>query len=181
MNNIVEELLLLAGVRKTEVKVGPVDMDHIVAESRRRLAYMIKECQAEIVLPSAWPAAQGYAPWIEEVWANYLSNGCKYGGRPPHLELGAQAQPDGQVRFWVRDNGHGLTPEEQGRLFMPFMRLDQVRAKGHGLGLSIVRRIVEKLGGQVGVESQLGQGSTFYFTLPAMASTGDDLKQRDGG
>ncbi len=71
------------------------------------------------------------------------------------------------VRFWVRDNGPGLTPEAQSRLFTPFTRLDQVRAQGHGLGLSIVRRIVEKLGGQVGVESQLGQGSTFFFTLPA--------------
>ena len=66
------------------------------------------------------------------------------------LELGAEAQPDGMVRFWVRDNGAGLTPEDQARLFTPFTRLDQVQVKGHGLGLSIVRRIVEKLGGQVG-------------------------------
>jgi two-component system sensor histidine kinase/response regulator len=73
------------------------------------------------------------------------------------------------VRFWVRDNGPGLTPEQQARLFAPFTRLDRVRAQGHGLGLSIVRRIVEKLGGSVGVESSgvPGQGSVFYFTLPA--------------
>jgi signal transduction histidine kinase len=66
----------------------------------------------------------------------------------------------------VRDNGPGLRPEEQARLYAPFERLHQVRAEGHGLGLSIVRRIVEKLGGQVGVESTSGQGSLFYFTLP---------------
>jgi signal transduction histidine kinase len=71
------------------------------------------------------------------------------------------------VRFWVRDNGFGLTPEEQERLFTPFERLHQVRAEGHGLGLSIVQRIVEKLGGQVGVESTVGQGSVFFFTLPS--------------
>ncbi len=74
------------------------------------------------------------------------------------------------MRFWVRDNGDGLTPEDQARLFAPFTRLDQVRVKGHGLGLSIVRRIVEKLGGQVGVESQVGQGSTFSFTLPGISN-----------
>jgi signal transduction histidine kinase len=69
------------------------------------------------------------------------------------------------VHFWVRDNGAGLTTEEQARLFTPFERLHQARAEGHGLGLSIVRRIVEKLDGQVGVESQVGQGSVFWFTL----------------
>jgi signal transduction histidine kinase len=70
------------------------------------------------------------------------------------------------VRFWVRDHGSGLTAEEQAHLFTPFTRLSQVGTKGHGLGLSIVRRIVEKLGGAVGVESTVGEGSLFWFTLP---------------
>jgi signal transduction histidine kinase len=72
------------------------------------------------------------------------------------------------VRFWVRDNGPGLTQAEQRQLFTPFTRLDQTRARGHGLGLSIVRRIVEKLGGQVEVESKVGQGSVFTFKLPGV-------------
>jgi signal transduction histidine kinase len=71
------------------------------------------------------------------------------------------------VRFWVHDNGPGIAPEAEAQLFVPFTRLDQIRVKGHGLGLSIVRRIVEKLGGRVGEESQPGQGSTFFFTLHA--------------
>jgi signal transduction histidine kinase len=167
MNSIIEELLLLSQVRKVEVKTGRLDTARIVAEAQKRLAYMIQEHQAEITLPNTWPEASGYAPWVEEVWANYISNALKYGGRPPWMELGGEKQPNGFVRFWVRDNGQGLTPEEQAQLFTPFMRLDQVRAMGHGLGLSIVRRIVEKLGGQVGVKSQVGQGSTFFFTLPA--------------
>jgi signal transduction histidine kinase len=82
------------------------------------------------------------------------------------VELGAETQGDGTARFSVRDNGPGIALKDQARLFTPFTRLDQVRAKGYGLGLSIVRRIVEKLGGQVGVESQTGCGCTFYFTLP---------------
>ena len=92
------------------------------------------------------------------------------GGRKYKLEASLAAarglEERRMIRFWVRDNGLGLTPDEQARLFTPFTRLDQVRAKGHGLGLSIVRRIVEKLGGQVGVESTVGQGSIFSFTLP---------------
>jgi signal transduction histidine kinase len=169
MRAIIDELLLLAGVRKVEVEATPLDMSGIVAEAWQRVAGLIEQYQAEIVIPSAWPVAQGYRPWVEEVWVNYLSNAVEYGGRPPSMELGATPQSDTMIRFWVRDNGPGLTPEDQARLFLPFTRLDQARATGHGLGLSIVRRIVEKLGGQVGVESEVGRGSIFFFTLPAVA------------
>ena len=176
MGRIIDELLLLAESRKIKVGVKPLDMARIVAEARERLADMIAEQQAEVILPAEgdWPAALGYGPWVEEVWANYLSNAIKYGGRPddgapPRVELGFDELANKHIRFWVRDNGRGLTPEEQARLFTPFTRLDQVRAKGHGLGLSIVRRIVEKLDGEVGVESEIGSGSLFWFTLPAQS------------
>ncbi len=167
MNNIIDELLLLSSVREIdEIETQPLDMDRIVTNVRDRLAFSVEEHQAEIVLPDHWPVALGYGPWIEEVWANYISNAVKYGGQPPRAELGGTTEADGWVRFWVRDNGLGLTPEEQEQLFTPFERLHQVRVEGHGLGLSIVQRIVEKLGGQVGVESTVGQGSVFFFTLP---------------
>jgi signal transduction histidine kinase len=168
MSNIIDELLLLASLRKMEeAELELLDMAEIVAAAQRRLAHLIRKHQAEISMSpeGAWPVAQGYGPWVEEVWVNYLSNAIRYGGRPPRVELGAMVQTDGTIRFWVRDNGPGLTSEEQARLFTPFERLDQARTKGHGLGLSIVRRIVAKLGGQVGVESQVGRGSVFYFTL----------------
>jgi signal transduction histidine kinase len=169
MNNIIDELLLLAEVRKAEIQRRPLDMGGIVSQACQRLADMCEKQQVVITLPSAWPEALGHAPWVEQVWVNYLSNAIKYGGRPPHIELGAELQLDGQVRFWVQDNGPGLTPENQARLFVPFTRLDQTRAQGQGLGLSIVRRIVEKLGGSAGVQSDgiEGRGSCFYFTLPS--------------
>jgi PAS domain S-box-containing protein len=169
MTNIIDELLLLASLRKLEdMAFSPLDMEQIVAEVQERLAMAIDEKQAQLVLPESWPVAVGYAAWVEEIWANYLSNALKYGGDPPQVTLGWDAlDATGGFRFWVKDNGPGLTAEEQSRLFSPFTRLDQVSAKGHGLGLSIVRRISEKLGGRVGVESAPGQGSTFWFTLPA--------------
>ncbi len=172
MNNIIHELQVLAGVRKAEVELNPLNMGRIVAEVQQRLAYMIEEYQAKIILPEAWPAATGHAPWVEEVWGNYMSNAIKYGGHPPRLQLGGTARSDGMVRFWVRDNGTGLRPEEQAQLFTPFIQLRQISPQGHGLGLSIVRRIVEKLGGEVGVESEgvPGQGSVFFFTLPGVSN-----------
>ena len=143
-------------------------------EVQRRLGHVIEGSQAQIIEPESWPAALGHGPWIEEVWLNYISNAIKYSGREPRLELGGAVEPGGAARFWVRDNGPGLSEEDQGRLFAPFTRLHQVRAEGHGLGLSIVRRIVDKLGGQVGVESQVGKGSVFYFTLPSVGVTEAD-------
>jgi signal transduction histidine kinase len=170
MTGIVEALLLLASVRQDEVTTEPLDMERIVHAAMDRLEPSIEATGAEVTVTDAWPQVKGYGPWVEEVWVNYVSNAIKYGGRtdagiPPRVTLGVETGL-GQPRFWVRDNGCGLTEEEQACLFMPFTRLDHVQADGHGLGLSIVRRIVEKLGGDVGVESAVGEGSTFSFTLP---------------
>ena len=166
MNDIIEALLLLAGVRKAQIIPEPLDMAEIVAAAQERLSAMIAEYQAQLELPAAWPAALGYTPWIEEVWVNYVSNALKYGGRPPRAQLGATVQPNNMVQFWVQDNGPGLTAEEKAQLFAPFTRVTQREVEGHGLGLSIVQQIAEKLGGHAGVESEEGQGSRFYFVLP---------------
>jgi signal transduction histidine kinase len=174
MNNIIQELLLLAAVRQSEVKSGPIQMANVVNAAKQRLWGVVADAKAEIVIPEAasWPKVIGYASWVEEVWINYISNAIKYGGNPARVELGADPNfdrsPSGRsmARFWVRDNGNGISPADQSELFSQFTRLDQLRAEGHGLGLSIVARVIEKLGGKVGVESALGKGSLFYFTLP---------------
>ena len=167
MARIIDELLLLASVRTVEgVTLQELDMAAIVTTALERLSSAVVEQEAELIAPEAWPAARGYAPWIEEVWVNYISNALKYGGQPPRIELGATPDDGDRVRFWVRDNGAGLGPQEQGQLFTQFTRLHQVRVEGHGLGLSIVRRIMDKMGGEVGVESEPGRGSKFYFVLP---------------
>jgi signal transduction histidine kinase/FixJ family two-component response regulator len=169
MHVVIEELELLAGIRKAKVELKPLNMARIIAEVEQRLAYLIERHQAEITVSEYWPVAMGHTPWVEEVWANYLSNALKYGGRPPRVQLGATERSDGMIRFWVRDNGPGLSQEEQAHLFTEFTRLNQMRAGGYGLGLSIVRRIVTKFGGEIGVESEVGEGSVFYFTLPSAA------------
>lgn len=180
MNNIIYELLLLSSVRIEKVEPEPFDMAEVVSEAVDRLSFLIEENEAKvIILPNnMWPVTLGYAPWIEEVWVNYISNAIKYGGQPPSAELGVTVQDNGLARFWVKDNGVGISDEEQARLFVPFNRLNQVRVHGHGLGLSIVQRIMKKLGGDVGVESQPGQGSTFSFYLP-LAKNGQEPPMPD--
>jgi PAS domain S-box-containing protein len=172
LKDIINDLLLLASVRQQgEVATGPVDMRAIVSEVQIRLSGPIAARHADFTLPDRWPVAMGYAPWVEEVWVNYVSNALKFGRDPVRIELGYDRDGDGQtgplIRFWVKDNGPGLTAEEQARLFTPFTRLEQIDTKGHGLGLSIVQRIVHRLGGHVGVDSEAGEGSRFWFSLPA--------------
>ncbi len=185
MNNIIRELLLLASVReKDDIPMETISMPNIIEGVLERMQYLISENTAHFDVPEAWPAVIGYGPWIEEVWVNYISNAIKYGGNPdqfivPHVVLGydpPEKVSNGDrpmVRFWVRDNGPGLTQEDRKALFTPFERLHNVKTEGHGLGLSIVQRIVEKLEGEVGVDSTLGEGSTFYFTLPAVLKKTD--------
>jgi len=166
MNNIINELLLLARVRRKAVETSPFDMSIVIDNVLTRLTSIIQQYQGQIVQPQQWPRAMGYAPWIEEVWVNYISNGLKYGGPSPHLTLGFDELPDGTISFWIEDKGPGIPPEAQSKLFAEFIRLKGSAAEGHGLGLSIVRRIIDKLDGTVGVESEVGHGCKFYFTLP---------------
>lgn len=169
MSSIVESLLQLADVRGAKrIEVEPVDTGPLVDESLRRLEMSLQQHKVEILQPNQWPLAIGYGPWLEEVWFNYISNAIKYGGQPPTLHLGYDILPESMIRFWVKDNGHGFNQDDAEYIFMPHARL--VRGNfiaGHGLGLSIVRRIVERLGGQVGATSEPGNGSLFWFTLPA--------------
>ena len=164
MSNIIDEMLVFASIRQKEVIQQPLQMDIIVANATQRLNYILKENKATVSLPDQFHSAIGYGLWVEEVWYNYITNAIKYGGRPPIIQIGSELQGH-EVKFWVKDNGEGLTRAEQQKLFEPFTQLKAQRFDGHGLGLSIVKKIVEKLNGRVEVESEVGQGSVFSFYL----------------
>src|SRR5688572_16995222 len=126
MKRIINGLLLFAEVSKANAPLRSVHMQRVVANVQNRLSYMIKQQQAQIILPEVWPDAIGYEPWIEEVWANYLSNALKHGRRPLRVELGASARSDGMLRFWTRDNGPGIPPEACTRLFTPYNQISRL-------------------------------------------------------
>jgi DNA-binding response OmpR family regulator len=165
----VDALLLLSTVARQDAQLQPLDMGRVVQHALNQLTDLQARTHAEVRLPASWPAAMGYAPWIGEVWLNLLSNGLKYSGSPPRLELGGELEGR-YARFWVRDNGTPLSVEAARRVFIPFTRLQQERAAGHGLGLATVQRIVSKLGGEVAVRPGSAQGNEFFFTLLAAAS-----------
>lgn len=166
--HIIDELLLMATIRKENIGTDLIDMKAIVDRVLIRLDHLQRQSSAVITLPDHWPQAVGYGPWIEEVWANLISNGIKYGGNPPIITLGWDTTQPGYYRFWIEDNGSGIPPEKQHQLFKSSPNLDHDENEVHGLGLSIVKRILNRLGGKTGYEQQPGNPDKgrFYFTLP---------------
>jgi signal transduction histidine kinase len=111
---------------------------------------------------------------VKQIFENLLSNAMKYtGGQPnPAVQIGWRDHGAGPC-FFVRDNGKGIDPTQIDRIFLPFQRLATEEA-GAGIGLSIVKTVLEHYGGKIWVESQPGQGATFYFTLPILAGEPSD-------
>ncbi|PTN07937.1 histidine kinase N-terminal 7TM domain-containing protein [Mangrovibacterium marinum] len=166
---IMDELLTLATVRQQDITKERVDMNLIVDEAKTRLNDLIAGSQASILVDRQLPDIPGISAWLEEVWVNFISNAIKYGGKPPVIRLGAeQLYAEGKIKYWIKDNGSGLSADDQHKLFTKYTRLDANHAVGTGLGLSIVKRIIEKLGGETGVISNAipGEGCLFYFILP---------------
>lgn len=165
---IVDEMLKMAVISQEEIDIKPVDMSQVIDQVKRRISPSLAQFGGSVDYGREWPNVYGHAPWIEEVWVNYISNALKYGGQPAMVELGYTPISNQYIKFWVKDHGPGLTPEQQELVFLKYKRLHKKgQPKGHGLGLSIVKRIITKLMGDVGIESAPGEGSTFTFTLRA--------------
>lgn len=166
MHTIIDSLLLLARVRKDEnLILEKISLEHTAREACQRMSALAIEKGAQIRFSGHWPRVMANEQWTEEVWVNYLSNAIKYGGDRPQIEIGVTDLANGFVKCWVKDSGAGLSLEQQEQLFKTFVQFDHSSADGHGLGLSIVQRIVYKLGGEVGYDVALPSGSIFWFTL----------------
>ncbi|MBL6963084.1 MAG: PAS domain S-box protein [Bacteroidetes bacterium] len=166
LSNIVSELLLLVTIVKRDVVTSEIEMNPLINEVVKRLNYLIVKSDAKIKIAEKLHCSFGYPAWIEEIWFNFLSNAIKYGGSPPKIEIGSEIEENGFVKYWIKDNGDGIDPKHLNKIFESPEELDQSIIRGHGLGLSIVRQILEKLSGYAKVESELGKGSEFSFFLP---------------
>ncbi|MDC0584757.1 ATP-binding protein [Bacteroidales bacterium] len=168
MSNIIGGLLKLAKVRKLcKEDAEHLNMEELLGASLTHINQQIESSGAIIHQPKHLLNCFGNISWIEEVWVNLISNAIKYGGSPPKITITSHKEKN-IITYTVADNGEGLSAKEQELVFVEFSRLKQHNKKiaGHGIGLSIVKRIIEKSGGKVGVKSKKGVGSEFYFSLP---------------
>ncbi len=167
MSQMVRDLLAFASADSAIVTKMPVESSEIVGDALKNLSLKITEVQATITVAEL-PSISGDRMLLAQVFQNLLSNGIKFrGDRNPDLVVSASRQDD-QHLFRVQDNGIGIPSESVDHIFGLFQRLHGAdEYPGTGIGLSLCKRIVERHGGHIGVESVVGTGSTFWFSIPA--------------
>ncbi len=169
MANIVDSLLMLTRLRKNDIEIVPLSLDRVAHEVSEDAVYRAKPHKVQITIEKPMPRIMGHHDLLVSVLSNLTENAIKYRDITQdvtRITIRATGAGD-MVRIEVVDNGIGIAKESQATLFEMFQRAHAGAAPGFGIGLSIVHQIVRKLGGTVGVESEPGQGSTFWFTLPA--------------
>ncbi len=166
MTSMIDQLLLLAKLRHDENPLTKVNIHESIENVLPRFTTRLEEKSIKLTLASDLPDAFGQAPWVEEVFANLISNAIKYMGdkAEPSITITTKAEGD-MIRYSVTDTGIGIKEEDLTSLFEMFKRVEGTNAEGTGVGLALVKRIVQRMNGKFGVESVYGEGSTFWFTL----------------
>lgn len=184
MQRIIDELLDFARMEADmEFDIEVVDLKQVVEENIAFLNGMADDKKVTVVsdLPSAAQFAHADKRMISHVIANLLSNAIKYNRIGGEIIISAETKAGDLVQVNVRDTGLGIPAADQPRVFEKFFRVnakDRRTIEGTGLGLAIVKGVVERLGGEVGMESVEGEGSTFFFTVPrASTSSSDDDRE----
>ena len=170
--DLVTSLLQLARSAEGAVERRPVHTTALVREVADLLTGATAAAPQVVCIAAELPDLQADPALVRQVFANLLANGIKFSADAPQprVEVGATRSPEGVV-FYVKDNGVGFTEAQARELFVPFRRLHADRFEGHGIGLTIVRRIVERHGGRLWAEGKPGEGATFWFTLEEQPST----------
>jgi len=159
-----------AALEPSEGPGAVTDTSGAASEAVEALHHLMEECGASVSI-APLPAVAVARTALLQIFSNLIGNALKYrsDAAAPCILVSAESYP-GMARFAVRDNGIGIDPEFQERIFLPFQRLHGEEYPGIGLGLALTRRLVERCGGEIWVESEAGGGSTFRFTLPAAVS-----------
>ena len=167
MTTLTRDLLDYAKIQTADVTNQPVDLTEVARAAVEFYGEEIKNACAKVVLRGPLGRVLASEDGLIRVLRNLVGNALHYAedGRNPEVELSSQLNAD-KIRLSVRDNGIGIPPDQINKLFRMFERISK-RREGSGLGLAMVKSGIERMGGQVGVESRLGEGSTFWVELPS--------------
>lgn len=167
LNSLISDLLELSRAGRKLKPFGWHDFNEIINQSLESLEGKISQANVKVAHPDDFPRIYGDDMRLSQVMNNLLANAVNYMGeqKEPRINIGWK-ESGNCYEFWVQDNGIGIKPEDQDRIFKIFERASESGAEGSGIGLSIAMKVVETHGGELRVESEFGKGSKFIFTLP---------------
>jgi PAS domain S-box-containing protein len=175
MDRLLADLLAFSQISQQKIELAPVALEMAVENALTGCATEIRDSGASIECLPPWPTVMAHATTLRQVLVNLISNAVKFvSSGAPHVRLWAEERPAGIVRIWVEDNGIGIPAEFQERIFQVFQRLHSTEYAGTGIGLAIVQKGVERMGGRTGLESAPRTGSKFWIELaqaPLSAAT----------
>ncbi len=170
MDTLIQDLLAYSRLSRAQMLLQPLDLRSVMAQIRTHTEgeFRDREASVEVAIPEAFPHVMAHPTTLVQVVTNLLTNAVKFVGPGvrPHVRVWAEER-DEWGRLWVEDNGIGIAPEHQDRIFRVFERLHGSETyPGTGIGLAIVAKGMERMGGRAGVESTPGKGSKFWIELP---------------
>ncbi|MEZ5220524.1 MAG: PAS domain S-box protein [Ilumatobacteraceae bacterium] len=166
MQSLINDLLTYARANRGDKETEPTDAAAELEVATELLRAELDASGGRVIVDTALPSVLAAPAELRQVWQNLLGNALKYRSEdPPEIHVTATEDSAGFARFHVRDNGIGIEPRHHHLVFEPFQRAAGTR-EGSGLGLALVRAVIESAGGSIGVHSRPGAGSDFWFTLP---------------
>ncbi|MEK7397107.1 MAG: ATP-binding protein [Candidatus Poribacteria bacterium] len=168
MGTLIDNLLELSRIGRIKGKEGTINISNMISEISEEISSQIQEKGTKLIVKGDMPTILGDQTRIKQIFANLISNANKFMGddnEVPTIEVGYDSQ-NGCHRFYVKDNGIGIDKQYHNKVFQIFQRLDDIKTEGTGVGLAIVKKIVESFGGNLWLDSEKGKGTTMYFTIP---------------
>ncbi len=172
MDILIQDLLTYSRLSRTDIYLHEVSLDRVIEESLYQIEAEIRNKEIEFSIEKDLPRVYGHHATLVQVVANLISNAVKFvpPETKPRVNIWGE-EVEESIRLWIEDNGIGIAPEHQERIFRVFERLHGVETyPGTGIGLAIVRKGIERMDGKVGVESEVGKGSRFWIMLPKLTN-----------